>query len=81
METKRSKLTIYIDILKLLRNEGPSNITSIINHSNLNSKELTECLDFLVRQSAVEKSIISDERIVFVIKQPDMIVLKFFNQI
>ena len=81
MEMNSSKLAIYIDVLKVLRNQGPSNITSILLKSNLNSEVLTKYLDFLVGQSTVEKSSICDEQVVFVIKQQGVNFLKYFKQL
>ena len=48
LERKDSKLVTYINVLKVLRNQGPSNITSMMVESHINSMDLTKCLDFLV---------------------------------
>ena len=80
MEMKRSNLAIYIDVLKVLRNQGPSNITSLMLKSNLNSKALTKYLEFLVSQSIVEETTICDKQVVFVIKQKGVNFLKYFKE-
>jgi predicted transcriptional regulator len=79
METKRSKLMIYIDVLTVLRNQGPSNIPSIMLKCKLNSNVLTKYLDFLVSQSIIEKSTICDEQVVFIIKRQGVNFLKYFK--
>jgi predicted transcriptional regulator len=81
METKRSKLAIYIDVLKVLRNQGPSNIPSIMLKANLNSNVLTEYLGFLVSQSVIEKNTTCGEQAVFVIKQQGVNFLKYFKEL
>jgi len=81
LEPKRSDLAIYIDVLKVLRNQGPSNITTIMFKANLNSKTLSKYLDFLVNQSIVEKNTIYDEQAVFVIKQQGVNFLKYFKEL
>jgi predicted transcriptional regulator len=51
--SKRSRLEIYLDILKVLR-KGESRPTRIMYQSNLSWKPLTQILDNLVRQEIVE---------------------------
>jgi predicted transcriptional regulator len=80
-EKNRCSLVIYIDILKVLTNPGPSSIKSLMLTCNLNSKELTQYLDFLVSQSIVEKSTSCNEEDVFVIKQQGVNVLRYFKEL
>ena len=51
--SKRSRLEIYLDILKVLR-KGESRPTRIMYQSNLSWKPLTQILDSLIRQEIVE---------------------------
>jgi predicted transcriptional regulator len=51
--SKRSRLEIYLDVLKVLR-KGESRPTRIMYQSNLSWKPLTQILDSLVRQEIVE---------------------------
>ena len=74
-----SKLEICIDVLKELKNHGPSKITSIMYESNLNSKVLGEYLEFLIKQGTVEESTISGEIVVFAITQQGVKVLNYFR--
>jgi len=53
--SKRSRLEIYLDVLKVLR-KGESRPTRIMYQSNLSWKPLTQILDSLVRQEIVEAS-------------------------
>ena len=51
--SKRSRLEIYLDILKVLR-KGESRPTRIMYQSNLSWKPLMKILDSLTRQEIVE---------------------------
>jgi predicted transcriptional regulator len=53
--SKRSRLEIYLDILKVLR-KGESRPTRIMYQSNLSWKPLMKILDSLMRQEIVETS-------------------------
>ncbi len=52
---RRSKIEMYIDILKVLANSGPSKMTHIIFESNFNDTMLKEYLGFLIKQGLVEE--------------------------
>ncbi len=51
--SKRSRLEIYLDVLKVLR-KGESRPTRIMYQSNLSWKPLVQILDSLVRQEIIE---------------------------
>ncbi len=51
--SKRSRLEIYLDILKVLR-KGESRPTRIMYQSNLSWKPLMKILDSLIKQEIVE---------------------------
>ena len=53
--SKRSRLEIYLDVLKVLR-KGESRPTRIMYQSNLSWKPLMKILDSLMRQEIVETS-------------------------
>jgi predicted transcriptional regulator len=51
--SKRSRLEIYLDVLKVLR-KGESRPTRIMYQSNLSWKPLVKILDSLMRQEIIE---------------------------
>ena len=50
---KRSRLEIYLDVLKVIAN-GTSKATRIMYNSNLSWKPLKETLEFLTKQGLIE---------------------------
>jgi len=78
---RRSKLEIYIDILKVLANKGPLKLTHIMYKSNVNCSVLKEQLEFLIKNSLVEERILSKERTVYAVTQRGTQVLKAFGEI
>jgi len=52
---RRSKLEMYVDILKVLARTGPLKLTHVMNKSNFNGKIIKECLDFLIKRGLIEK--------------------------
>jgi predicted transcriptional regulator len=77
---KRSKLAIYIDILKVLAHTGPLKLTHIMYKANLNCKVLHKQLDFLIKEGFVENKTIKKST-VFSITQQGLTVLKYFGEI
>lgn len=77
---RRSRFETYLDVLKVLINNGPSKITHIAYNSNINSDFLKEYLDFLITQRAVEERTIDSESSVFAITQHGINLLKYFWQ-
>ena len=78
---RRSKLEMYVDILKVLAQRGPLKLTHIMYKSNVNCKVLKEYLDFLTKQGLVEEKIIGRERLVYAITQRGVTVLKYFREL
>ena len=78
---RRSKLEMYIDILKVLAHRGPLKLTHIMYKANVNCSILNEYLDFLIKQELVEKQIIEKEHIVFAITPRGKNVLKYFREL
>ena len=78
---RRSKLEMYVDILKVLAQRGPLKLTHIMYKANVNCKVLKEYLDFLTKQGLVEEKIIRKERLVYVITQLGLTVLKQFREL
>jgi predicted transcriptional regulator len=78
---RRSKLEMYIDILKVLAHRGPLKLTHIMYKANVNCSVLKEYLDFLIQQELVEEKIMGKKRIVYVASEKGMKVLKYFREL
>ena len=78
---RRSKLEMYVDILKALAHRGPLKLTHIMYKANVNCQVLTEYLDFLLKQNLVEERDLGKSRTVFVITQTGISVLKNFREL
>ena len=78
---RRSKLEMYVDILKVLAHRGPLKLTHIMYKANVNCKVLKEYLDFLTNQNLIEERIVGKSRIVFSITQRGITVLKYFREL
>jgi predicted transcriptional regulator len=52
---RRSKLEIYVDILKILAHMNPLKLTDVTYKSNFNSSIVKEYLDFLIKHNLVEE--------------------------
>ncbi len=78
---KRSKLEMYIDILRVLAHKGPLKLTHIMYKANVNCSVLKGNLDFLIKQGLVEEQIISKNRAGFAITQRGIAVLKYFREL
>lgn len=80
MQTKRSKLVQYVDILKVLIQSSPLSIAQISNKAYLNCIILKEYLEFLIKQGLVEERTIKKGRAVFVITERGITVLGYFQE-
>ena len=78
---RRSKLEIYVDILKVLVHWRPLKFTHIMYKANLNSIVLEEYLAFLIKQGIVEAKILSRERKIYAITQHGITVLEQFREL
>ncbi|MGQ9460659.1 MAG: winged helix-turn-helix domain-containing protein [Candidatus Bathyarchaeaceae archaeon] len=78
---RRSKLEMYIDILKVLAHKGPLKLTHIMYKANVNCSVLKQYLDFLIAQSLVEEKTIGKKRIVYAITPRGITVLKYFREL
>jgi predicted transcriptional regulator len=78
---RRSKLEMYVDILKVLAQRGSLKLTHIMYKANVNCKVLKEYLDFLVGQGLVEERIVGKRRVVYAITQRGLTVLKYFREL
>ena len=78
---RRSKLEMYVDILRVLAHNGPLKLTHVMYKANVNCSILDECLSFLINQALVEKRTISKNRVVFVVTQKGISVVKYFREL
>ncbi|MCX8153714.1 MAG: winged helix-turn-helix domain-containing protein [Candidatus Bathyarchaeota archaeon] len=78
---RRSKLEMYIDILKVLAQRGPLKLTHVMYKANVNCSVLKEYLDFLMKQGLVEERTIGKRRVVYAITQRGVTVLKYFREL
>jgi predicted transcriptional regulator len=78
---RRSKLEMYIDILKVLAQRGPLKLTHVMYKANVNCSVLSEYLDFLMQKELVEDRQVKKNRIVYAITQRGLAVLKSFGEL
>jgi predicted transcriptional regulator len=78
---RRSKLEVYVDILRVLAHKGPLKLTHIMYKSNVNCSVLKEYLDFVIKQGLVEERVIGKGRVVFAVTQRGITVLKYFHEL
>jgi len=78
---RRSKLEMYIDILKVLSHRGPLKLTHIMYKANVNCSVLKQYLDFLIQQNLVEERTIGKKRTVYAVTQRGISVLKHFREL
>ena len=78
---RRSKLEMYVDILKVLARSGPLKLTHIMYKANVNCSVLKEYLDFLIAQNLVEEKTVGKKRIVYAITARGITVLKYFREL
>jgi len=78
---RRSKLEMYIDILKVLAHRGPLKLTHIMYKANVNCSVLKEYLDFLIKQNLVEERAVGKRRVVYAITPKGITVLKYFREL
>lgn len=78
---RRSKLEMYIDILKVLARHGPLKLTHVMYKANVNCSVLKQYLDFLIKQNLVEERTVGKKRIVYAITDRGRTVLKYFREL
>ena len=80
-QMRRSKLEMYVDILKVLAQRGPLKLTHIMYKANVNCNVLKEYLDFLTAQGLVEEKTVGKCRVVYAATQRGLTVLKYFKEL
>ena len=82
---RRSKMEMYIDILKVMAQNGPMKLTHVMYKANVNCSVLKQNLDFLLQQNLIEEQITVKKRnktkIRYAITEKGRTVIKYFNEV
>ena len=82
---RRSKMEMYIDILKVLAQHGPLKLTHVMYKANVNCSVLKENLDFLIAQNLIEEKVTVKRRnktkITYGITDKERTVIRYFNEV
>jgi len=78
-------MEMYIDILKVMAQNGPMKLTHVMYKANVNCNVLKENLDFLLQQNLIEEQITVKKRnktkIRYAITEKGRTVIKYFNEV
>lgn len=84
-EMRRSKMEMYVDILKVLAQNGPLKLTHVMYKANVNCSVLKQNLDFLINQDLIEEQVIHKKRnktkIRYAVTERGKTVIKYFNEV
>lgn len=82
---RRSKMEMYIDILKVMAQNGPLKLTHIMYKANVNCSVLKQNLEFLLEQNLIEEQVTVKRRnktkISYAITEKGRTVIKYFNEV
>jgi predicted transcriptional regulator len=82
---RRSKMEMYIDILKVLAQSGPLKLTHVMYKANVNCSVLKEYLEFLLEQNLIEEQLLRKRRnkmkTRYAITEKGQTVLKYFYEV
>ena len=82
---RRSKMEMYIDILKVLAQNGPLKLTHVMYKANVNCSVLKEYLDFLINQQLIEEQLLHRKRnktkITYAVTEKGKTVLRYFTEV
>ena len=81
LQMRRSKLEMYVDILKVLAQRGPLKLTHVMYKANVNCSVLKEYMAFLIKQGLVEEKPVGKRRLVYSVTQRGIMVLKYFREL
>jgi predicted transcriptional regulator len=79
-QMRRSKLEMYMDILKVLAYTGPLKTAHISYKSNFNDSTLKEYMGFLIKQGLVEELTVKRNNKVFAITKRGITVMRYFRE-
>jgi len=82
---RRSKMEMYVDILKVLAQNGPLKLTHIMYKANVNCSVLKQNLDFLIQQNLIEEQTKRKKRDIikvrYAITERGKTVIRYFNEV
>ena len=82
---RRSKMEMYIDILKVMVQNGPMKLTHVMYKANVNCSVLKQNLDFMIEQNLIEEQVTVKRRnqtkIRYAITEKGRTVVKYFNEV
>ena len=82
---RRSKMEMYIDILKVMVQNGPLKLTHVMYKANVNCSVLKQNLDFMIAQNLIEEQVTVKRRnktkIRYAITEKGRTVIKYFNEV
>jgi predicted transcriptional regulator len=82
---RRSKMEMYVDILKVLAQNGPLKLTHIMYKANVNCSVLKQNLDFLIQQNLIEEQTRLKKRNIikvrYAITERGKTVIRYFNEV
>jgi predicted transcriptional regulator len=82
---RRSKMEMYVDVLKVLAQNGPLKLTHIMYKANVNCSVLKQNLDFLIQQNLIEEQIRRKKRnkikVRYAITERGKTVIRYFNEV
>jgi predicted transcriptional regulator len=78
-------MEMYIDILKVLAQNGPMKLTHVMYKANVNCSVLKENLEFLIQQNLIEEQVTikrrNKKKITYVITEKGRTVIRYFNEV
>jgi predicted transcriptional regulator len=78
---RRSKLEMQVDVLRVLAQKGPMQLTHIMDQANLNGEVLKGYLAFLTKQGMIEEIVIAKNTVVYANTQRGTAVVRFFGEL
>ena len=76
---------MFIDILKVMAQNGPLKLTHVMYKANVNCSVLKQNLEFLIQQNLIEEQITVKRRnktkISYAITEKGRTVIKYFNEV
>ncbi|MCJ7613993.1 winged helix-turn-helix domain-containing protein [Candidatus Bathyarchaeota archaeon] len=73
---RRSKMEIYLDILKVLAQNGPLKLTHMMYKANVNCCVLKDYVDFLIKQELIKEKTLKKEKISYTITEKGLDIKK-----
>jgi len=78
---RRSKMEMYLDILKILAQKGPLKLTHVMYKANVNCCVLKKYLEFLTQNDLVKEKTLRKQKIIYEISEKGLAVLKNFREL